>query len=58
MFYGDETLAALMKHTTDLHDSMAVYEEFYDLFHQDTEEEEETEITTQEEIAYAAQEKE
>lgn len=32
MFYGDETLGALIKHTTELHDSMALYEDFYDLF--------------------------
>ena len=32
MFYGDETLGALMQHTTDLHDSLLLYEDFYNLF--------------------------
>ena len=32
MFYGDETLAALMKHTDELQQSLGDYDEFYDLF--------------------------
>ena len=32
MFYGDETLAALMKHTDELQDSLGDYDDFYDLF--------------------------
>tara|TARA_B100000287_G_scaffold324029_1_gene308097 strand:- start:509 stop:871 length:363 start_codon:yes stop_codon:yes gene_type:complete len=32
MFYGDETLAALMKHTGELQDSLDDYDDFYDLF--------------------------
>ena len=32
MFYGDETLAALMKHTDELQDNLGNYDDFYDLF--------------------------
>tara|TARA_R100000353_G_C6393979_1_gene165625 strand:+ start:195 stop:554 length:360 start_codon:yes stop_codon:yes gene_type:complete len=32
MFYGDETLGALMQHTTELEASLELYEDFYDLF--------------------------
>ena len=32
MFYGDETLAALMKHTDEMQDSLNDYDDFYDLF--------------------------
>lgn len=32
MFYGDETLSALMKHTDELQDSLGNYDDFYDLF--------------------------
>ena len=32
MFYGDETLGALMKHTNELQENLNDYDEFYDLF--------------------------
>ena len=32
MFYGDETLAALMKHTDEMQNSLNDYDDFYDLF--------------------------
>jgi len=32
MFYGDETLGALMQHTTEFEESLQLYDDFYDLF--------------------------
>jgi len=32
MFYGDETLASLMKHTDELQNDLNDYDDFYDLF--------------------------
>jgi len=32
MFYGDETLASLLKHTDEMQEGLNQYDDFYDLF--------------------------
>lgn len=39
MFYGDETLAALLQHASDLSESLSLYDDFYDLFDDDSQDE-------------------
>ena len=56
MYYGDETLKALIEHARTLSESFDEYEEFYDLFDFEFEEEEaEEELEEQEEVVNAAQ---
>ena len=53
MFYGDETLAALMKHTDELQQSLGDYDEFYDLFGAPPSETTEVLVEETQEDAYA-----
>jgi len=39
MFYGDETLAALLQHASDLSESLELYNDFYDLFDDESQDE-------------------